>query len=85
MQAQDPVCGMTINTDKAVAKKEYEGNTYLFCSAQCLNQFELAPERYAEESERPEKEWAQIDKATGAEAPASRGTGAASRGWRGVS
>lgn len=43
--AQDPVCGMSVET--ATAKQtEYQGRTYYFCSLMCLKAFEDDPERY---------------------------------------
>ena len=43
--ATDPVCGMTVNRDKAVSK-EIGGETYYFCSKHCLHAFEADPEKY---------------------------------------
>src|SRR5690606_28110358 len=37
--AIDPVCGMTIETEAAVAHAEYEGTTYYFCSRACYEAF----------------------------------------------
>lgn len=47
MKVTDPVCGMTLPQEKAVAKVEYQGRTYYFCSEACRKQFEAEPERYA--------------------------------------
>lgn len=35
----DPVCGMTIAPDDAVAHVEYDGQTYHFCSDDCRRRF----------------------------------------------
>ena len=43
--ATDPVCGMTVDRDKAVSK-EIGGETYYFCSKHCLHAFEADPEKY---------------------------------------
>jgi uncharacterized protein len=43
--ATDPVCGMTVDRDKAVTK-ELGGRTYYFCSNRCLHAFEADPEKY---------------------------------------
>jgi Cu+-exporting ATPase len=43
----DPVCGMRIDTDDAVATAEYEGTTYSFCSQACHDAFEADPASYA--------------------------------------
>jgi len=37
--AIDPVCGMRIETEDAVAHAEYEGTTYYFCSRACYEAF----------------------------------------------
>jgi Cu+-exporting ATPase len=42
----DPVCQMEINSDDAVAKTEYQGQTYYFCADRCRVQFEQDPTRY---------------------------------------
>lgn len=46
-QVTDPVCGMTIDSDKATGQSQYEGRTFYFCSAQCKRQFDADPKRYA--------------------------------------
>jgi uncharacterized membrane protein YraQ (UPF0718 family) len=43
--ATDPVCGMTVDRDKAVTK-EFGGRTCYFCSKHCLHAFEADPEKY---------------------------------------
>ena len=43
--ATDPVCGMTVDRAKAVAK-EFGGRTYYFCSNHCLHAFEADPEKH---------------------------------------
>lgn len=45
--AVDPVCGMTIEESDAVGTSEYEGKTYYFCSKDCKEEFDSAPEDYA--------------------------------------
>lgn len=35
----DPVCGMTVDSDKALTA-EHEGGTYYLCSSRCLAAFE---------------------------------------------
>ena len=37
--AIDPVCGMRIDTDDAVARADFEGTTYYFCSRACFEAF----------------------------------------------
>jgi uncharacterized protein len=43
--APDPVCGMTVDRHKALAKV-LGGETYYFCSEHCLHAFEADPARY---------------------------------------
>ena len=44
--AIDPVCGMRIDTSKAVGSSSYEGETYHFCSRSCETKFDADPKRY---------------------------------------
>ena len=41
----DPVCGTTVPTD-AAKSSIFEGNVYYFCSRECREIFEAAPEHY---------------------------------------
>src|SRR2546425_2037715 len=43
---QDPVCGMTVDPATAAGHVDYQGQTYYFCNAFCLKQFEANPSRY---------------------------------------
>ena len=45
--SKDPVCGMEVNEETAVAH-EYKGNTYYFCTIACKETFARDPERYLE-------------------------------------
>jgi YHS domain-containing protein len=47
-QATDPVCGMTLDTDSAAAKREYGGTTYYFCNPGCAKAFDRSPEAFVE-------------------------------------
>jgi YHS domain-containing protein len=47
MQVTDPVCGMTIESEKAAAREVLQGQTYYFCSNLCQEKFRAAPDRYA--------------------------------------
>ncbi|MFN4218949.1 MAG: YHS domain-containing protein [Candidatus Bipolaricaulia bacterium] len=51
-KVKDPVCGMTIDKDKAAATAQYQGQTYYFCAAACKKQFEKAPEKYVSTSHK---------------------------------
>jgi Cu+-exporting ATPase len=44
--AIDPVCGMTVNPDKARLSHQHDGQIFYFCSAVCLNQFRNEPAKY---------------------------------------
>ena len=44
--AKDPVCSMTVDTEKAAAAAQYEGQSYWFCSTHCQRQFNASPQRY---------------------------------------
>jgi len=44
-EAQDPVCGMTVETATAVTS-EFKGKTYYFCSLDDKKEFEKAPATY---------------------------------------
>jgi Cu+-exporting ATPase len=46
MKAIDPVCGMTVDTEKAAATHEHAGKTYYFCCPHCREKFRGAPEQY---------------------------------------
>ena len=46
-QAKDPVCGMTIDSDKAKERATYQGREFVFCSASCRQKFETNPQQYA--------------------------------------
>lgn len=48
----DPVCGMTVQADKAAETYDYEGQRYYFCSNSCLEKFKRSPETYLPKPER---------------------------------
>ncbi|MGQ9569586.1 MAG: YHS domain-containing protein [Thermodesulfovibrionales bacterium] len=43
---KDPVCNMTVDEKKAVAKSVYKGKTYYFCAKVCKEKFDKEPERF---------------------------------------
>ncbi len=43
---KDPVCGMTVDPEKAAGASEYQSTTYFFCSSGCKRKFDTAPDRY---------------------------------------
>ncbi|MFE0630438.1 heavy metal translocating P-type ATPase [Streptomyces sp. NPDC058864] len=42
----DPVCGMPVDPVNAAEQREYERDTYYFCSSHCAAAFDSAPDRY---------------------------------------
>jgi Cu+-exporting ATPase len=44
--AKDPVCGMTVDPNKAAATVEYEGQPYYFCSKGCAAKFQQNPKKF---------------------------------------
>jgi YHS domain-containing protein len=48
--AKDPVCGMDVKSGNAIAKSEYGGQTFLFCSVGCKQKFDQAPDKFAKEA-----------------------------------
>jgi Cu+-exporting ATPase len=45
-RVKDPVCGMTVDPQKAARKVEHGGKTYYFCSARCAERFERDPQKF---------------------------------------
>ncbi len=43
---KDPVCGMNVDENKAVATSEYKGKTFYFCAKGCKAAFDKNPEKY---------------------------------------
>jgi len=46
MKVVDPVCKMTIDSDKAAATSEYRGQMIYFCAQGCKMKFDRGPEKY---------------------------------------
>jgi P-type Cu+ transporter len=46
MSVHDPVCGMALEPQSAVASRLHQGETHYFCSERCVQQFDAAPEAY---------------------------------------
>lgn len=42
----DPVCGMSIEREKAAATLEFDGATFYFCASGCRNEFAQRPEKF---------------------------------------
>jgi P-type Cu+ transporter len=47
---RDPVCGMEINVSSAAATRDYEGESFYFCSSSCAQKFDADPARYARQT-----------------------------------
>ncbi|MGA7855654.1 MAG: HAD-IC family P-type ATPase, partial [Candidatus Acidiferrales bacterium] len=43
---RDPVCGMTLDPERAAARVEHSGKTFYFCCAGCATKFRAEPEKY---------------------------------------
>lgn len=44
--ATDPVCGMTVDADKAVYHARFEHQDFVFCSQHCMSKFKAEPARF---------------------------------------
>jgi P-type Cu+ transporter len=44
--AKDPICGMTVDPQRAAATIEYEGHPYYFCSKSCAAKFQQNPQKF---------------------------------------
>src|SRR3990172_12151396 len=51
--AVDPVCGMTVDEKTAAGRFLYLGQSYYFCSARCLHEFEAGPEKFIQGGAKP--------------------------------
>ncbi len=51
--AKDPVCGMTVNPEKAAARLEHGGKNYYFCCQGCATKFQSDPEKYLQPGHQP--------------------------------
>lgn len=58
----DPVCGKTVHTDKAKSAVQ-DGTVYYFCSRECRERFEAAPQLYV--GPKAEHEPKQVEHAHG--------------------
>jgi len=43
---RDPVCGMLIDPQSAVATREHAGQVFYFCSQECVDKFDADPHYY---------------------------------------
>lgn len=43
---KDPVCGMTVDPQKAAAQSQHNGQPYYFCSQGCKKKFDQNPSQF---------------------------------------
>lgn len=55
VKAQDPVCGMDVDPNETLYKKEKAGMTYFFCSQSCAEKFEQKADAYLKRGPKPEE------------------------------
>ncbi len=48
---KDPVCGMTIDPKIAFAARKHDGQTFYFCSQECVDKFDADPHKYGHPEE----------------------------------
>ncbi len=53
---KDPVCGMEIDPQSAFASREHMGQTYYFCSENCVKHFDQNPHQYTQPGSNQELE-----------------------------
>jgi xanthine dehydrogenase accessory factor len=53
VEATDPVCGMVVDRSTAHYRSEHADKVWYFCGPRCQQQFETAPERYADAESAP--------------------------------
>jgi len=46
MKVVDPVCKMTIDSEKAAVTSQHKGQTLYFCCKGCKAKFDQEPEKY---------------------------------------
>ena len=61
-QVIDPVCEMTVDTETAKYKSEYQGATYYFCGAGCKRAFDKNPSEFV--GSKPQGERAEHERKT---------------------
>ena len=53
---RDPVCGMTIRPGQEAANFNYQGQTYHFCSNECLDLFRKNPNQYIKQQGQEQRQ-----------------------------
>jgi Cu+-exporting ATPase len=51
---RDPVCGMTVDPERAAGSVTYQDQTYYFCSTGCATKFQAHPEKYLKSETLPQ-------------------------------
>jgi P-type Cu+ transporter len=74
--AVDPVCGMTVDPDRAAGQYEHDGRTHYFCSPGCLAKFQSDPGRYARPNTNPMPKLVSLGTAPASAAPQTHETSA---------
>ena len=49
--AVDPVCGMTVQPEKAAGSFEHDGQAYYFCGTHCLDKFKADPQSFLDQAQ----------------------------------
>ena len=49
----DPVCGMQVDEQSAVAQSVFKDKTYFFCARSCKNKFEQSPQEFLSRTFQP--------------------------------
>lgn len=52
-QVKDPICGMTVDSEKSPYQYSYQGKEYAFCSEYCLEKFKQNPDQFIRVSKVP--------------------------------
>lgn len=55
MKVTDPVCGVEIDAEKAVAVLEFDGQLQHFCSLECRRLFEAHPDHYVRRVDKAQR------------------------------
>ncbi len=45
-KTKDPVCGMEVDATVAAGSREHMGQTFYFCSSNCMEKFDKEPKAY---------------------------------------
>ena len=64
VMARDPVCGMDVDPATAAAHREHKGQSYHFCSVNCVGQFDADPQRFVQRSQAGRTDALQATSAT---------------------